>query len=220
MVEVQLSESDRDIFEANLLLEKGRHGEALERVFDATLKAMSAMLTTQGVPSDGPQKTLELFQERCIQPGLISHTDTRLGAVLEDLPDRVLHPQVEDPTADRVRLRIDEAVLLVEACHLAYNRMKITPAAPVAEPAPVQEAGPAAVEEIAAVLDLSGVQCPFNYVQAKLQLEQMAPGQLLEITIDEGEPIRNVPKSLRNDGHQILDTKKVGGRYRLVIKRA
>ncbi|MBI2952663.1 sulfurtransferase TusA family protein [bacterium] len=220
MVELQLSESDRDIFEANLLLEKGRHGEALERVFEATLKAMSAMLTTQGVQPDGPQKTLELFQERCIQPGLIAHTDTRLGAVLEDLPDRVMHPRVENPTADRVRLRIDEAVLLVEACHLAYNRMKITPVAPAAEPAPAQEAEqPAAVEEIAAVLDLSGVQCPFNYVQAKLQLEQMEPGQLLEITIDAGEPIRNVPKSLRNDGHQILDTKKVGGRYRLVIRK-
>jgi sulfite reductase (ferredoxin) len=217
MVELQLNESDRDIFEANLLLEKGRHEEALERVFDATLKAMAAMLTTQGVQADGPQKTLEQFQERCIKPGLIAHADSRLGAVLEDLPDRVLHPKVADPTADRVRLRIDEAVLLVEACHLAYNRMKITPIAAPVEPAPVQESSD--VEEIAAVLDLSGVQCPFNYVQAKLQLEQMEPGQLLEVTIDDGEPIRNVPKSLRNDGHRILDTKKVAGRYRLVIRK-
>jgi sulfite reductase (ferredoxin) len=220
MVEVQLGESDRDIFEANLLLEKGRHEEALARVYDATLKAMAALLTTQGAQPDGPMRTLELFQERCIQPGLIAQGDTRLGAVLSDLADRIRNPRVENPTADRVRLRIDEAVLLVEACHLAYNRMKITPATAPAPPSgPEESAGPPAVQEISATLDLSGVACPFNYVQAKLQLEGMASGQLLEITLDEGEPIRNVPKSLRNDGHRILDTKKIGGRYRLLIQR-
>ena len=69
-------------------------------------------------------------------------------------------------------------------------------------------------------LDLKGVACPFNYVQAKIRLETMQLGQLLEITIDDGEPIENVPKSLANDGHEIVDTKKVGQHYRLTIRKA
>ena len=75
------------------------------------------------------------------------------------------------------------------------------------------------VEEIVDSLDLKGVACPFNYVQAKIRLETMQVGQLLEITIDDGEPIENVPKSLTNDGHEITDTKKVGQHYRLVIRK-
>ncbi|GIX05770.1 MAG: transcriptional regulator [Candidatus Poribacteria bacterium] len=74
-------------------------------------------------------------------------------------------------------------------------------------------------EEIVDSLDLRGVECPFNYVQTKLRLETMEPGQLLEITIDDGEPIRNVPRSLKNDGHEIVDTKKIGKHYRLLIRK-
>ena len=69
-------------------------------------------------------------------------------------------------------------------------------------------------------MDLKGVECPYNYVRTKLRLEQMESGQLLEITIDDGEPIRNVPASLGNDGHEIVDTKKIGAHYRLVIRKA
>ena len=41
----------------------------------------------------------------------------------------------------------------------------------------------------------------------------------MEITIDDGEPIENVPTSLTNDGHEIVDTKKIGQHYRLLIRK-
>ena len=50
------------------------------------------------------------------------------------------------------------------------------------------------IEEIVDSLDLKGVACPFNYVQTKIRLEEMDAGELLEITIDDGEPIKNVPQ--------------------------
>ena len=75
------------------------------------------------------------------------------------------------------------------------------------------------VEEIVDSLDLKGVVCPFNYVQTKLRLEEMEPGQLLEITIDDGAPIENVPASLVNDGHDIERTNQIGKNYRLLIRR-
>ena len=68
-------------------------------------------------------------------------------------------------------------------------------------------------------MDLKGVACPYNYVQTKIRLEQMSLGELLEITIDDGEPIQNVPASLINDGHKIIDTKKIGQYYRLTIRK-
>jgi TusA-related sulfurtransferase len=52
-------------------------------------------------------------------------------------------------------------------------------------------------------LDLRGTPCPINWVRTKLRLEKMAPGSLLEVWLDAGEPIEQVPKSLLVEGYQI-----------------
>jgi len=62
------------------------------------------------------------------------------------------------------------------------------------------------IEEIVDSLDLK----PFNYVQTKIRLEEMDAGELLEITIEDGEPIKNVLESLTNDGHDIVRTHQIG----------
>jgi TusA-related sulfurtransferase len=53
-------------------------------------------------------------------------------------------------------------------------------------------------------INLQGIACPVNYIRAKFKLETMKPGEILELTLDDGEPIDSVPKSLREDGHRIL----------------
>ncbi|ERT05071.1 sirA-like family protein, partial [Lyngbya aestuarii BL J] len=54
-----------------------------------------------------------------------------------------------------------------------------------------------------AQMDLRGTPCPLNFVRTKLKLEQMAPGSLLEVWLDSGEPIEQVPDSLMMEGYQI-----------------
>lgn len=54
-----------------------------------------------------------------------------------------------------------------------------------------------------AKLDLRGTPCPINFVRTKLRLEQMAPGALLEVWLDSGEPVEQVPDSLRMEGYTI-----------------
>lgn len=54
-----------------------------------------------------------------------------------------------------------------------------------------------------ALLDLRGTPCPINFVRTKLKLEQMSPGVLLEVWLDPGEPIEQVPESLTMEGYQI-----------------
>jgi TusA-related sulfurtransferase len=54
-----------------------------------------------------------------------------------------------------------------------------------------------------AQLDLRGTPCPINFVRTKLRLEQLTPGQLLEVWLDPGEPIEQVPESLAVAGYPI-----------------
>lgn len=71
-----------------------------------------------------------------------------------------------------------------------------------------------------ATLDLRGVMCPINFVKAKLKLEAMEAGQVLELTLDSGEPIQNVPKSIKDEGHTIVEVKKEDGYFRLKIQKS
>jgi TusA-related sulfurtransferase len=52
-------------------------------------------------------------------------------------------------------------------------------------------------------LDLRGTPCPINFVRTKLRLEQMSPGALLEVWLDPGEPIEQVPDSLVMEGYRV-----------------
>ena len=52
-------------------------------------------------------------------------------------------------------------------------------------------------------LDLRGTPCPINFVRTKMKLEQMENGDLLEVWLDAGEPIEQVPDSLKMAGYTI-----------------
>jgi tRNA 2-thiouridine synthesizing protein A len=70
-----------------------------------------------------------------------------------------------------------------------------------------------------AELDLRGVICPYNFVKTKLKLETMGAGQVLAVILDDGEPIRNVPRSVRDDGHTVLRQEPLDQAYRVIIKK-
>ncbi|HJT20607.1 MAG TPA: sulfurtransferase TusA family protein [Nitrospira sp.] len=70
-----------------------------------------------------------------------------------------------------------------------------------------------------AELDLRGVICPYNFIKTKLKLETMEEGQLLAVILDAGDPIRNVPQSVGNEGHEVLLQEPFDQAYRVVIRR-
>lgn len=70
-----------------------------------------------------------------------------------------------------------------------------------------------------AELDLRGVICPYNFVKTKLKLDAMLSGDVLAVILDEGEPIRNVPQSVKNEGHTILAQDSFGGSHRVFIRK-
>ena len=67
--------------------------------------------------------------------------------------------------------------------------------------------------------DFRGVMCPMNFVKTKIALTPMLSGQILEILLDDGAPIENVPGSVKNEGHTILSTEKVENYWKVLIKK-
>jgi len=69
-----------------------------------------------------------------------------------------------------------------------------------------------------AQLDLRGTPCPINFVRTKLRLEQMAAGTLLEVWLDPGEPIEQVPDSLTMAGYLVEQIEERAGFFALQVR--
>ncbi|MBS4030005.1 MAG: sulfurtransferase TusA family protein [Clostridiales bacterium] len=69
-------------------------------------------------------------------------------------------------------------------------------------------------------LDITGEVCPITFIKVKLVLEDMEPGELLEVHLDCGVPAKNVPKSVVIDGHKIISLTEQGdGTICLLIEK-
>lgn len=55
-----------------------------------------------------------------------------------------------------------------------------------------------------ASVDITDVVCPITFVKVKVAMEELDDGQILEIKMNDGEPIQNVPRSLKDEGHKVL----------------
>ncbi|MCK8502231.1 MULTISPECIES: sulfurtransferase TusA family protein [Myxococcus] len=71
-----------------------------------------------------------------------------------------------------------------------------------------------------ATLDITREVCPMTYVRTKLRLESLEPGALLEVFLRGAEPLKNVPRSAREEGHEVVSLEaRDDGTHRLVLRK-
>ncbi|HYV43628.1 MAG TPA: sulfurtransferase TusA family protein [Myxococcaceae bacterium] len=72
-------------------------------------------------------------------------------------------------------------------------------------------------------IDITREVCPMTYVRTKLMLESLSPGDLLEVVLAGQEPLRNVPRSAREEGHEVVSLQEEPegqGVWRLVLRKS
>ncbi len=69
-------------------------------------------------------------------------------------------------------------------------------------------------------VDITDVVCPVTFVKTKVALEELDDGQILQVHLNDGEPVQNVPRSLKDEGHKVLKLSDNGdGTYELYVKK-
>ncbi|MBO7062296.1 MAG: sulfurtransferase TusA family protein [Fibrobacter sp.] len=69
-------------------------------------------------------------------------------------------------------------------------------------------------------IDITDVVCPTTFVKAKVALEELEDGQILSVRLNDGEPVQNVPRSIKEEGHEILRlTDNQDGTFTLIVKK-
>ena len=69
-------------------------------------------------------------------------------------------------------------------------------------------------------IDIRGEVCPYTFVKSKLAIEEINPEEVLEICVDHLPAVENVPRSLENEGHNILEVSKISDRdWKIVVRK-
>ena len=69
-------------------------------------------------------------------------------------------------------------------------------------------------------VDITDKACPLTFVKAKVALEELDDGEVIAIRMNDGEPVQNVPRSVKEEGHQILKlVDNEDGTYNLIVRK-
>ena len=190
-----------DIDEAKYAIKlacKSQEAEEKSQVlYKAIVAATRALLFVFGQEPKKDREVFALFAKHLIEPGWVKPEAQQIidQAIDFRMDDKVMAEdalqQIENLTE-----RVEELFLSLDA----NLKFKIETA--VAKTANIDK-----TKTQNHMIDLRGVQCPLNFVKAKLELEKIAVGQILEILLDDGGPIRNVPESFVDQGQEVVEIK-------------
>lgn len=68
-------------------------------------------------------------------------------------------------------------------------------------------------------LDLRGIKCPLNWAHAKVRLETLARGDVLELIIDDPRGVRDIPRAAEAEGHAVIAAEACAEGWRVAIEK-
>jgi tRNA 2-thiouridine synthesizing protein A len=76
------------------------------------------------------------------------------------------------------------------------------------------------MQDITKEIDITRDVCPMTFVRTRLALDKMMPGETLLVRLKGAEPLRNVPRTATEQGHDVLSLETDSdGISRLLIRR-
>ncbi|MCC6544557.1 MAG: sulfurtransferase TusA family protein [Nitrospirae bacterium] len=210
IIEDFLAAGSREAYKAAMLFEAGENEQSVEWLNRSVLSVARGMLVPFGIDTEVESEIIREFQDKIIDKCIVSD---KVEPLFEDYSKKV--------TKERLSEYVNLAKVLAEESQEAYRQIdasfKFKKREKEDRPEEVKKDMDKKIDEY---LDLKGVACPYNFVKTKLKLEEMDAGQTLQIIIDEGEPYKNVPRSVINEGHTILEEEKIEDKhYRIVIEK-
>ena len=179
-----------------------------ESVYKAIVAAARALLFTVGLEPKKDREIFAAFKQHLIEPGWVKPQ-------AQQLIDNAMDWKLGDKgSIDDLAGEVENLVNRVEQLFLSLDANLKFKVEPIAQKPPV-ETEEAKKHEV----DLRGVGCPLNFVKAKLELEKLEIGDILEILLDAGEPARNAPASFADQGQEVLDIENIDDYYCVKVRR-
>jgi len=195
MSDALISEAEYELLIARAHTDAMFWAEALSALRRSAVSAARAFLVAYG---EAPEDDGEVFGLLAVNAA----ADKPVMAGFQAVQSAMMNIDLADPGAGVTKLKGVQGEWLA----LAEKRFAAVPEEVVAA-----EKAPASIEAAGDVvlLDLSGVACPMNFVKTKIKLTGMPIGSLLDVILDDGAPIENVPLSLQEQGQKVLSKEQI-----------
>ena len=176
-------------------------------LYKSVAAAARALLVVFGEEPKTDRQVFAAFEKNLIEPGWV---DERIRPLLEKSVDWRMGRSVSivDLSGE-----VDNLIRRVETLFLSLDSNLKFRAEPVGRK--IQRD----ILPKGNTVDLRGVACPLNFVKAKLQLEKIDIGCVLEILLDAGEPVRNVPASFSQQGQEVTEVNDLGGYFSVKVRK-
>ena len=200
MIEVDV----KTIADAKSAIENATDQASIDQaLWSIVFSASRMLLIARGIEAHDQQAVFDHFVKHFIEAGLIADRFKDLVFAA-----RLSHYSFLNEHRELVYMLGDEMIKLYKSMDDSLR----FPADKAASDTPPTES---------VVKDFRGVACPLNFVKTRLALDGIASGQQLEVWLDNGEPIENVPGSVEklNEGHQIVARISEEGYWRVIIKK-
>lgn len=163
------------------------------------------LLITKGIEPKDSAGIFDGFTERFIKAGLVSEKYSEVVHAVKNGDYADLSSQknlVFDLAADVIDLyeNMDDSLQFPAEKEMEQPKKEIT-------------------NKVTLKKDLRGVACPMNFVKTKIELAKLKSDDILEVLLDDGEPIENVPGSVKGEGHKILVQERIGNYWSVVIQK-
>ncbi|MCP3892473.1 MAG: hypothetical protein GY702_26905 [Desulfobulbaceae bacterium] len=180
-----------------------------KRAWDLVYNSAAMLLITRGVDPVSEFEVFQAFESHFLEKGLVDEKFRPLieAAVKSDF----------STLRENLELAGELGRTMIQLYHSMDNTLRFkNEREEVAVPA---QASDAFLEQKELIKDLRGVVCPMNFVKTKVELAKIPVGGRLKILLDDGEPIDNVPRSVKTEGHEILQQEKSGDHWMVVIEK-
>jgi sulfite reductase (ferredoxin) len=179
-----------------------------ENIYKAIVASARALLVTVGLEPKTDKEIFTAFGKHLVEPGWVRASTARL---LDDAIDwRMGDRESLNDLLPRARELTERVETLFMSLDAGLN-FKI-------EPIEKKDFSIQTAEQTN-IVDLRGVGCPLNFVKAKLEIEKIEVGDVLEVLLDEGEPVRNVPASFADQGQEVMEVRETDDHFRVRVRR-
>ncbi|WP_294183647.1 sulfurtransferase TusA family protein [uncultured Clostridium sp.] len=199
-----------DLSNAKSSLERYKNTKQNSDLYSSALSSARTLLVLRGVDSNKDREIFEEFNRNFIETGYVKSSIKKL---FQDLIDYKI-----DGTND-ISSKAPEVEYLynkVEAMYKSLNgKLEIT--LPKEKNENSCEVNSRNKTSDFKIVDLRGVKCPMNFVKVKIELSKIKSGQKVGFYLDDGDPINNVPQSVKKEGNKIISTDANYNGYNLLV---
>ncbi|PJC69782.1 MAG: sulfite reductase, partial [Zetaproteobacteria bacterium CG_4_8_14_3_um_filter_59_5] len=193
MSDALISEAEYELLLARAHSDAMFWAEALTALRRSAISTARAFLVAFG---EAPEEDNSVFGLLMVNAA----GDAEVMGGFQAVQSALMNIDLADPASGVTRLKQVQGDWLA----LAEKRFAAVPQQDEAAKEEPAVAAPEASSSDVVLLDLSGVACPMNFVKTKIKLTTMPVGSLLDVILDDGAPIENVPLSLQEQGQRVL----------------